>query len=305
MLGKLKKLSTNATASAAQKTAIIARRTAVLLPEGLIENQVDAPASRGESVLSQNSFGITDNDSILNPLQVLTRGIKSLYKNSKTVFKSKRRLIPALALALIWVLLIPLHLLGVNWVPVNILSFLTFAKGGLSPNLFHTIGGVIGKGVVAGLVLPFFTGQNPLQISVSGMKQVRNLIWSRRPTDMTALLSGTGAALIAYNFMAGQTSLEMSMAAVAGFVLSLRALGKQTGFLKSLVFSVVAKIRRDKRVDSDFVKRVVAGMSMGFALAIPLSTADISMAGYLVGGIVLIAGILTGIFSARSKEAEV
>jgi hypothetical protein len=29
------------------------------------------------------------------------------------------------------------------------------------------------------------------------------------------------------------------------------------------------------------------------------------MAGYLVGGIVLIAGILTGIFSARSKEAEV
>lgn len=312
MLERLKKMTTTATASAAKKAARTIRRTATLLPKGLIENHnsliknyIDAPAFRGETVLSQSTFyRNTQTDSILGPFNVLSRGINSLYKNSKTIFKSKRKLIPALTLAVIWMVLILLRLLGVNAIPVNILSFLTFAQGGLSPNLFHIIGGVIGKGIFAGLVLSFFSGQNPLQNLTGGIKTVSNLIITKRLNDNTALLIGAGVALIAYNFMAGHASLEMSMAAVAGFILSLRALGNGTGFLKSFIHSVIAKIKKGKQVDTIYVNRIISGMSIGFVLSVPLSLTSILAIGYLAGFIFLIAGIVLSIASGKGKEVS-
>lgn len=309
MLQKLKKLTTTATSAAGKKAAIAIRRTATL-PNGLIENHnsliknyIDAPAFRGETVLSQSTFYRNiQTDSILSPFKVLSLGINSLYKNSKTVFKNKRKLIPALALAVIWMMLILLRLLGVNAIPVSILSFLTFAQGGLSPNLFHIIGGVIGKGIFAGLVLSFFSKQS-LLINLSGRrKQISNLIMSKSLSDLAALLIGVGIALIAYNFMAGHASLEMSMAAVAGCILSLRALGNGTGFLTSFIHSVVAKIKKGKQVETVYVSRIIAGMSIGFVLSVPLSLTNILTVGYLAGFIFLIAGLVLSITSGKDKE---
>jgi len=303
LLDSLKKLTKSTTEAAVKKASLAARRKAGLVAGGLMDNHIDAPAFSGEILLSQSLiYKEPAADSILNPLKVLTQGISSLFSNFKTVFKSKRKLIPALALAVIWMVLILLRLLGVNAMPVNILSFLTFAQGGLSPNLFHIIGGVIGKGVFAGLVLSFFSGQNPLQNFTSGIKQISNLIFTKSLNEIAALLIGAGAALIAYNFMAGQASLEMSMAAVAGFILSLRALGNRTGFLKSFVYSVVAKIKRGKQVDTVYVNRIIAGMSMGFVLSMPLSLTNILTIGYLAGFLLLIAGIVLSITSGKGKE---
>ena len=145
-----------------------------MLADGLMPDHLEAPAFRGETVLSQSMVPGGDQAAIPGPLKVLYGGIKSIVKNFKSSVKSKRQLIPAIVLGVIWIILIFLRLLGANTVPVNFLSFLTFAQGGLSSNPVHVVGGLIGKGVFASLVLSFFVGPNPMKSSINGLKHICN-----------------------------------------------------------------------------------------------------------------------------------
>ncbi|NLY37669.1 MAG: zinc ribbon domain-containing protein [Firmicutes bacterium] len=110
-------------------------------------NAVLASASAGEVCFAHSLP--QDFSTTIDPLKCLLQGLTGLFRGFGAAFKDKKRWIPALILALTWFILMLLPLLGVNPMPVKLLSFLTFAQGGTSGGLFGVMGGVLGKGVFA------------------------------------------------------------------------------------------------------------------------------------------------------------
>ena len=114
-----------------------------------------ASAAAGETALG--SYGGVPAGAISGvipgPGKVIGAGLKSLFTSIGSSFKDPKRLIPAFVIAAVWLVLNILQACGINPVPTRILSFLTFANGGMSGGFFGAIGGVIGKGIFAGALV--------------------------------------------------------------------------------------------------------------------------------------------------------
>jgi len=240
-----------------------------------------APAYAGETALSQS--GVLGNGvlSSVNPIRLVFTQAAGYFRNIASSFRNAKKLIPAIVLAVIWVILILLPRLGINPLPVKILSFITFAQGGLSNNVFRMFGGVVGKGLfaylVTALVLPIFRKQNPFKAIGSGIKGTVGSFKSMGE-NIVPMLAGAGIALIFFNFIAGYSSLWKSMGAVTASLLALRAIGSN-GFMTRLFNSVLN--RKSHKADA---KSVLAGMGTGFAIAIPISAIPFVYICYCVGG---------------------
>ena len=91
-------------------------------------------------------------------------------KQSAQVFKSPKKLLPTVVIGVIWLII---GILSAIWqpfpMPMQVLSFLSYAEGGLFGGVLGAIGGIIGKVVVAvfinSLVLPLFEKKPPFVIS--------------------------------------------------------------------------------------------------------------------------------------------
>ena len=250
-----------------------------------------------------------DLSATIGPLKCILQGLMGLFRGFGSAIKDKKRLIPALILALIWFTLTLLPSLGINPMPVRWLSFLTFAGGGTSGGITGLVGGVVGKGVFAyflmSLVLPLARGQKPFSGIGSGLKQFFPAIGAKNPAQLAPLLLGAGAALIGFNFMAGNASLQNSMVGIAALLLSLRALSGKAGFLRRFIGALVAKKTSEgKIIDASAINRIIAGMTAGFALAVPLSAVRFTDFGYILGIPAVLAGILLYIIASRAKEAK-
>lgn len=97
----------------------------------------------------------------------LKAGFNAGLASLKQMFKSPKQLIPILVLGVFWLALSLLPALGINPLPVKLLSFLTFAQGGMYGGVLGALGGVLGKAVfayfVSTLLLPLFSGKNPFE----------------------------------------------------------------------------------------------------------------------------------------------
>ncbi|NLA11620.1 MAG: zinc ribbon domain-containing protein [Firmicutes bacterium] len=283
----------------APKDALAAGAVAVVksIP-ALAGTPLAAPASAGE-VAFASSFSSIAGEVLpeLGPLQVLLSGGRSLLGSLGTLLNDKKKLIPVLLLALLWFLLLLLPTLGINFLPVRVLSWLTFAHGGTGGGILSVIGGITGKGVFAGLVVSLFSGSGAFQSLGRGLKTFFSSFASKGSGGYGALLLGAGLALIAYNFMAGSASLINVMAAVAPLLLSLKALGSRAGFLRRFFGSFA---RRPGKGLSGLAPEIpLAGLAAGFTLSIPLSALPFAFSGYILGVLLLAAG---GILIAFLKD---
>ena len=250
-----------------------------------------------------------DLSATIGPLKCILQGLMGLFRGFGSAIKDKKRLIPALILALIWFILTLLPSLGINPTPVRWLSFLTFAGGGTSNGITGLVGGIVGKGVFAyflfSLVAPSSRGQRPLSGIGSGLKQFFPAIGAKKPAQFALLLLGAGAALVGFNFMAGNVSLQNSMVGIAALLLSIRALSGRAGFLRRFIGALVAKKTAEgKTIDASAINRMIAGMTAGFTLAVLLSAVRFTDFGYILGIPAVLAGITLYIISGRAKEAK-
>jgi hypothetical protein len=92
------------------------------------------------------------------------------------------------------------------------------------------------------------------------------------------------------------------MAGVAALLLSLRALSGRAGFLRRLAGSLTAG--RNRQVNPEAAGRLLAGLTSGFALALPLSAIPFSFIGYAAGAAALIAAVVLKI-AANGKSKGV
>lgn len=275
--------------------------------EKVLSNNITASAFVGESALGQGT-SIVGNDilSEISPLKFLFGEAKRFVQEIIASFKDIKKLIPTIVLAVIWIVLILLPKIGVNPIPVQILSFLTFAQGGISNDPFRMFGGLVGKGLYAYLitllVIPVTMGQNPFKSIASGLKssveQYKNM-----DSNLVLLLTGAGIALIFYNFMAGYASPWKSMAAVTAMLLTLRSVANNSGFLTRFLNSLLNKIKKPVN-EKNNVKNIISGMSAGFALSIPISAIPYVYICYALGVVMIIASVILLIVKNSKKEAK-
>ncbi len=243
-----------------------------------------------------------------NPIKVLFLGAWNVIRGIGAAFKDKKKWIPALIMAVTWFVLTLLPNLDFNPRWIQGLSWLTFAKGGLgmsgNPEWINIVGGIVGKGIVASLIFSLFSGGNPLKKMGRGLKTMFSSYALKNIGQGGTLIIGIGLALIFYNFMTGFASLSMSMAGVSALLLSLKALGSHTGFLRKFFGGLTAKkTAKGKSMDTPTVNRIITGLTTGFMLSVPLSAINIFNLPYILGAVILAIGIILIIIGMSKKEA--
>jgi hypothetical protein len=234
--------------------------------------------------------------------------IRLSFSNMRQFLSNPRQLIPVLILCASWLVLSFLPAFGFNPMPVQILSFLTFAQGGLYGGIAGAVGGVIGKAVFAYffsvLIVPMFLGKNPFQSFGKGLKGFFSGLAVNSLAAVVPLILGIGLALVVYNFLTGNASLVNSMAGLSGLVLAIRSIATRGGFWWGILLTIASKVSRGRVPSQMIVNRMVSGYAVGSAAGIALSALRIFFLPYAVGSLLIIASLALGLLTRPGQGKE-
>ena len=235
------------------------------------------------------------------------RSGRAFTESFKAFLKDPKKLLPTLALAAIWLVISLLSAKGINPWPVKMLSFLTFAQGGMYGGVLGALGGVIGKAVfaygVSVLILPLFSGKNPFREMAGGFKGFIAGLAVQGANAAGVLILGAGLALILYNFFTGNAGVVNSMAGVLGFVLALKVLSNRGGLIWGLLLGAAYRLTGGRTPSQVTLGRVISGFVAGSALGVALSFPPLPYLPYLVGAVFLVAGLVIVIAVKPGREA--
>ncbi len=226
---------------------------------------------------------------------VLGGGISRFFKAFGTAFKDPKRLIPALVLAVVWLVLNILQAKGINPLPTKLLSFLTFAEGGMHGGIIGAIGGIVGKGVVAGaltsLVMMFTRKGQGSSGGFAGAFGVNG-------ATVGPWLTGMGAAFLLYLFFSGGATRSAFICGAAACFLAARAALKR-GFLQTLIGSFTSK---GKTFAGPVAIGITRGLAAGFAAAALFGFLNNKWLILIPGALLIAAGIVLMIVRAAGKK---
>ena len=181
---------------------------------------------------------------ILSPAKVLGSSIGGFLKGIVSLVRDPKSAIVPLIFALLWIALAFLR--DSDLLPVRVLSWLTFAEGGLDRGPAGMLGGILGKGAVAAAFASLFHGG--FGSCLRGLKTLVTGNGGKR--GIAEILLGLAAGVLLYIAFAGikTASAATTMAGIAGAVLSLEALGnvrtamngRAAGLLTGLTVGFVA-----------------------------------------------------------------
>ena len=227
------------------------------------------------------------------------KGFKAAFLDT---LKHPKKLIPTFVLAVIWLVFSLMSSLGANIPILRFFYALTYSNGGLYGGFFGLIGGVLGKALFAAfinfLVLELINKRNPFTDLGKGLKSITFSGLS----SISTLLIGGGAGVLIYWFFNITSSPVNSAVAVVGAIAAIRAAGSQNGILFGLVFFLAKKLTRGRAPSRTVISRFLTGFSAGFALSFPITFARYPLILFLLGVIILAAGLAI-IFTGGSKKA--
>ena len=254
-----------------------------------------ASAAAGETALG--SYGGVPAGAISGvipgPGKVIGNGLRSLFTSIGSSFKDPKRLIPVFVLAAVWLVLNILQACGINPVPTRILSFLTFANGGMSGGFFGAIGGIIGKGIFAGALVSLiglFTRKGGEKRS---FKDTVKGAFGVSLGTLWPYICGVGAAMLLYLFISGGATRISFTGGVAAAYLSARA-ALNTGFMRRLLGSFT----KSKSPSHPNVSGLIRGLSVGFAAAALIGLSGINLIIIIAGSVLVVGGAVMMILSA-------
>ncbi|WP_048148375.1 hypothetical protein [Methanolacinia paynteri] len=221
----------------------------------------------------------------------------------KSGLRDKKLLTIAGAMGIVWLIISLLPAIGINPLPVQFLSFLTFAQGGLTGGGLGFIGGIIGKGLIAYFVTLVIAGRITSKSTVSSLRSFKANISGKKwdSVSIAPLLIGVGSALVIYNFLAGTSSVFNCMVGVVAFIVAARSLSSGKGCIRKIFASLFAK---DGRADTGFVTKIMAGWAAGFGLGAVLSLLGGILGGYIcyIAGVVILLAGAGLVYSSGRKE---
>lgn len=305
-------------ASAMEATSVITTTQAAVKPLlqasaaaiALVGGQTMASGFAGEETYgSPLQFPKVESMPSLGPIRYIFSSINRLVKGFSQALKDKRKLISVAILAIIWTAYAALRYFKVDADWLDGLSIATFAHGGLSTDPADIMGGIVGKTMVAFVFTRFttalFSFKNPFAGSITALKAYLKSLAAGSGKAYAPLVFGIGTALVAYNAIGGTVSLSSAAVGVSGFILSIRALGQKTGFVKGLYTAFYSRSKKKKALDLSGINRLMAGLTTGFALSTGLSVTEMTTIGYLTGIPVMLIGILLLFVPMGEKKAVV
>jgi hypothetical protein len=225
-------------------------------------------------------------------------------KQAISKVKNPKQMIPTIVLGLLWLVLSLLMSLGFDYLPVRILSFITFAQGGMFGGVFGAAGGIIGKVVVASFLnatlIPLFQRKKPFS---GGLKNFFNSIIGKGSAHVSNLLAGISLSLFLYSFMNITQSMQNSMIGLISLIMLVQSLGKNKGLVWNLLFSVLSKITKGKTPTHMAVNRFISGMVIGFGLGVAFSGIRLSLSVWI--GFVFIVLTIVTILTSKKLNKEV
>ena len=231
---------------------------------------------------------------IPGPFKVIGSAVKQFFSAIGSALKEPKKLIPVLVLAVIWLALNILKACGVEWKPLDVLSFLTFANGGMSGKALGAVGGVIGKGLFAGAAASLVSG-----IANRKKGEKRSLIETLKGAfgfskdTLWAYLAGAGAAMLLYLFISGgATKISFMGGLAAAFLAAKSALND--GFVRKLTASLTSK---GKASAGPGAAGFVRGLAAGFLAAAAVGLSGINLILIILGGLLLAGGIVMAVLT--------
>lgn len=240
-------------------------------------------------------------------MALIAKSFRRAIVSVKAYLKEPQKMVPMLVLAGIWLVLSILPAIGFNPWPVKLLSFATFAQGGLYGGFLAMLGGIIGKALfaffISALVVPLIRGKASLKGLGSGLKRLLAGFSIQGIHMLPPLLTGIGISLVIFNFLSGNSRLVNSMPGLVFFVLAVRTLMHQGGFFWNLLLIFANKLAKGKRPSITIVQRFVSGFATGGLAGVGLSALPWPYLPYLLGLTLIIASIVLGIAAKSRKKA--
>ncbi len=119
--------------------------------------------------------------------------------------------------------------------------------------------------------------QNVDQAVAKAKNEVNKAKDIKKSGNLTWFIMGVGLSLMLYEFFTGAPSLTKSMAGISGAFVAVAALGKKNGWIRTMAQAFTAKKTEGiRKLNEAGTKRLMAGITAGFAAAVPLSALPIA-----------------------------
>ena len=232
--------------------------------------------------------------------------IAMLINEVKGLLRNPKKLLPTIILSIVWMLFSIMSAMGANIPILRFLYTLTYSNGGMFGGFFGAVGGIFGKAVFATvvntLVLSLVAKKNPFANAVKSVKGIFGKAAFSGLSAISPFLIGAGSGLLLY-WLFNITSSPVNCAvAVVGAVGAFSAIGKKNGIITSLVYTVAGKLTKGRFPSQVTVNRLITGFSAGFALGLPLTFVRFGWLLFLVGAVILAAGIAFAVFGKKGMK---
>ena len=232
--------------------------------------------------------------------------IAMLINEVKGLLRNPKKLLPTIILSIVWMLFSIMSAMGANIPILRFLYTLTYSNGGMFGGFFGAVGGIFGKAVFATvvntLVLSLVAKKNPFANAVKSVKGIFGKAAFSGLSAISPFLIGAGFGLILYWFFNITSSTVNCAVAVVGAVGAFSAIGKKNGIITSLVYTVAGKLTKGRFPSQVTVNRLITGFSAGFALGLPLTFVRFGWLLFLVGAVILAAGIAFAVFGKKGMK---
>ena len=234
--------------------------------------------------------------------------LKSYIRKIGDVLKNPKQLLPTIVLGAIWMALsVAGSFFRTLPLPLSVLSFLTYAQGGMYGGLLAAAGGIPGKVVVAAflnaMIMPLFKGGKPFEGVAGGIGGVFRGAAVQGINEISPLTFGVGAALVLYGFMNSRQNLQEAMVGIVAVIMLLKNIGSKGGFMTGLIFSAASTFSGGRTPSRITVDRVLSGLTIGFTLAVALSA--LSFRPCVWAGLVFLAISIVFRFLGKGKRQAV
>jgi hypothetical protein len=231
--------------------------------------------------------------------------LKGYMKKSLDVFHHPIRLLPTVLIGVIWLVLGYMASKAELILPLKVVSFLTFAQGGLYGGFLGAAGGIVGKVVVAAfvnsLLMPLFDSRLPFQGIGKSFSNMFSSMSLGSAKGLAPLLKGTGFALLLYGLMNLTQNGHNSMVGIVAAVMLLQGIGNQGGFMFGLLFAAAGSISKGRTPSYVTVTRTLTGMTIGFSIGVALSVIGFPFS-LLLAIPVLLLGFVLGLFVKNNQQ---
>lgn len=257
----------------------------------------NAPAQPGEAAYGMLESGAVNAvaEVMPGPWKVLITGIKQFFGSIKAAVRHPASLIPAAVLAILWLVLNLLQVNENDSSAVSVLSFLTFANGGMNGGVMGFVGGIIGKGIFAGAVTTLIVSITRKGGSKRSLKDTILGTFGVSLETLWAYLTGIGAAMLLFLFFSGGATRISLMGGLAAAYLASQA-AINDGFLKRFLGSFVSK---GKMAAGPGVSALIRGITTGFIAASLIGLLENGLILIIPGAVLVVGGVVMIILQAK------